>query len=241
MDSEMFEYSDCKTKEDLTKLIEKQVKAIRALEGKEGKKSVKSHMAYLEFAEGFLERVKRSSLPVITTEGWEYHAYIAESTACVDLCLAEYGDNSMSILERFSLITSEPRMLNVEEYAELHGVSAVTVRQWIRRGKIRKAQKNGNEWRIPSSIEPSLGKYERALYSVTKEFAFDDVPDDYAYLKKYTHISHIWITQTKADEYKVELDSIMGEDERKTFILNGKEREKLELYLIGNPLIMNVC
>lgn len=53
-------------------------------------------------------------------------------------------------------------LMTVAEYAELSGVTVITVRQWIRRGKLRTARKNGRDWLIPSLSMPPQRGYESA-------------------------------------------------------------------------------
>ena len=52
----------------------------------------------------------------------------------------------------------------VEEYAAATNTEAVTVRQWIRRGKLRNALKIGSEWRIPEITDPPRRGYTPVSY-----------------------------------------------------------------------------
>ena len=55
-------------------------------------------------------------------------------------------DNKLDMVcdQEFILLSVKSELLTVEQYAEQYGVESVTVRQWIRRGKIRTATKYGN-------------------------------------------------------------------------------------------------
>ena len=231
------EHKGITTKEEIVKLIEKRVESIRAGEGSEAHKTVKSHLAFLEFSERFLERVKEIHLPEIVTEGWELQFYITETSAALYLQLVSVNKKvkkegySFSILESFDLVEVRPKMLTVEDYAALHDVSVITVRQWIRRGKLRDAEKIGSEWRIPEFVEPYTGKYLDGLFTWHEKL--QNLPPEYDFLNDYRSIA---TTQFDKDAYKV---AFIGKDakDNKLLILNTKEREKLELWLISNPFV----
>ncbi len=231
------EHKAITTKAEIVKEVEKRVEAIRAGEGVEAGKTVKSHLAFLEFSERFLERVKNTHLPEIVTEGWELGFCITESYATLYLQLVDIKKKAKkksydySILETFDLIEMKPKMVTVEDYAGLHDVNVVTVRQWIRRGKLRKAQKYGNEWRIPEFTEPAAGKYRDGIFSWHEKL--QNLLPEYDDLNDYRQIA---ITQADSDTYKV---AFMSKDTKKNKVLkmNTKEREKLELWLISNPFV----
>ena len=69
---------------------------------------------------------------------------------------------SVSVMpgQTFELVTVPSALLSVEEYAAVYNVSVTTVRQWIRRGKIRSAIKNGCEWSIPELAAVSGRGYQ---------------------------------------------------------------------------------
>ena len=84
----------------------------------------------------------------------------------------------------FPLISYDARMLTVDEYAKLYDVEPVTVRQWIRRGKIREAEKAGKEWRISELTDvPRRARYEPATYKWISRLK--DVPDEFSFLSDY--------------------------------------------------------
>jgi hypothetical protein len=57
----------------------------------------------------------------------------------------------------------------VEQYAAMHEVEPVTVRQWIRRGKLRHAKKNGRDWLIPDTEDKPRRGFTSVQYIVEKE------------------------------------------------------------------------
>ena len=62
-------------------------------------------------------------------------------------------------------------MITVSEFAELHGVQSVTVRQWIRRGKLRAIKKQGRDWLIadlPTYLH-GIDKAAEQIWEVMRE------------------------------------------------------------------------
>lgn len=59
--------------------------------------------------------------------------------------------SSMTSTIEHTLIRVECDYLTIEQYASMLGIEPVTVRQWIRRGKLRHAKKNGRDWLIPNT------------------------------------------------------------------------------------------
>ena len=49
-------------------------------------------------------------------------------------------------------------IISVKEWAEKHGVSERTVRNYCAQGKIEGAQIVGKTWNIPADVEPPLRK-----------------------------------------------------------------------------------
>jgi excisionase family DNA binding protein len=68
-----------------------------------------------------------------------------------------------------TLITVECDYLTVEEFAAMHDVQHVTVRQWIRRGKLRHAKKIGRDWLIPDTEEKPQRGFTSVQYVVENE------------------------------------------------------------------------
>ena len=130
----------------------------------------------------------------------------------------------------FELLSAKCRMLTIDEYAKQYGIENVTVRQWIRRGKIRTAKKYGKEWRIPELTDfPGRG-YQFGQYKVSKEAVF---PEPYAYISEYSNIS---FEQDKTDKSKYHI-SFSSRENRKHIVCDAKEREKIEILLIENPFV----
>ena len=93
----------------------------------------------------------------------------------------------------------------MEENAKEYGVETVTVRQWIRRGKIRNAVKNGREWLIPELTELPGRGYTSAIY-MWYEYLYD-LPNEYKFLTDYTTVL---INQCSDDRAKYEITFAAG-------------------------------
>ena len=134
--------------------------------------------------------------------------------------------------ETFPIITVKTRLLTVEEYARMYEVETVTVRQWIRRGKIRTAIKFGKEWRIPELTQvPSRG-YRMGQYKW--EESLSDLPPEYEFLNKY-NLATLYQDDKDKNLYHVNFSK---EGEESTYLTcNIREREKIEMILITNPLV----
>ena len=108
--------------------------------------------------------------------------------------------------------------------AELHGVQSVTVRQWIRRGKLRAIKKQGRDWLIASIAEKPSRKYKPVIYE------WDNI--DRAMYKTFPFLKGINTLQISqnADDKSV-YDILLGG--RIGLKLKSSECEKLELALLA--------
>ena len=164
----------------------------------------------------------------------EENGYVNED---LDYILEEYGDE-------YIMFDIPAKLLTIEQYAQLYNVQAVTVRQWIRRGKIRTAVKRGKEWRIPelSKIPNKERGYTTAVYSW--DAPLDDAPEGFDYINKYSRVAISQFTQdmnipgaVKIDLKKFSLEFYNSGSGEKgmTVVSDILEKEKFELYLISNP------
>lgn len=163
--------------------------------------------------------------------------------------------------ERFTLVETPATLLTVSEFARQYGIEVVTVRQWIRRGKIRSAIKNGKEWRIPELAELRKNRgYTPCRYNWTSQLT--DLPEKFSWLDQFES-ARFWQDCEKKNQFRVALDArkkdpsefqswkeleqkrleVLGVvpglclDEAGNLLLTGQEREELELYLIASPLV----
>ena len=216
--------------------------------------------------ERFYEVVRLTVLPEPLPDWWFYTFEVR--TSGIKLLLNHYDWEAKSekeyecsrSLSVIALREVPARLLTVGEYAEKFGVEQGTVRQWIRRAKIRSAVRYGREWLIPE-----LAEVKRAQYYTPCEYYWSseltDLPEEYDFLK---HFCNLYFTQDRYSrkQYKLSLysegehwalfdseDSIerrkqvlqqypsLRLSEQAEVLLTGAKREKMEMYLIGNPLV----
>jgi hypothetical protein len=188
-----------------------------------------------ELCKRFQYTLNQCSLPQLTAEWWFYD--YEQINDGIDLKLhffeefdvEDNGIQSMTFIEKFTLLSIKCDYLTVEQFSKNNNVSGVTVRQWIRRGKLRTAKKVGRDWIIPS-IAP---KPSRGFNAVT--YYWDSLPssllESFPFLRGYDCIYIM-----KNSEEKTRYDCMLGypgQDDRIKIEIDLAEREKLELALIS--------
>lgn len=174
-------------------------------------------------------------------DGWFYSFEVTNKNAALYIRHVsgiqedEDGNVVFDIDERFRLINYPVGLLTVEQFASRSKIEAGTVRQWIRRGKLRNAIKVGGEWRIPEITDPPTRGFTPVRYYNNGHFF--SLPKEFG-ASFNQHPSVIDIYKSKEEKgYIVLFDyapAIISER-----LLTDAEREKLELMLIGNPNIIN--
>ena len=174
-------------------------------------------------------------------DGWFYSVEMTKKNAAMyirhvsDIQEDEDGNVVLDIDERFRLINYPVGLLTVEQFASRSKIEAGTVRQWIRRGKLRNAIKVGGEWRIPEITDPPTRGFTPVRYYNNGQFFF--LPKEIG-ASFNQHPSVIDIYKSKEEKgYIVLFDYAPAILPQK--LLTDAEREKLELMLIGNPNITN--
>ena len=172
-------------------------------------------------------------------EGWFYSFEVTNENAALylrhvsDIRDNDEGNVVFDIDERFRLINYPVGLLSVEQFASRSKIEAGTVRQWIRRGKLRNAIKVGGEWRIPEITDPPTRGFTPVRYYNNGHFF--SLPKELG-VSLNQHPSVIDIYKAKEEKgYIVLFDYAPAFIPQK--LLNDAEREKLELMLIGNPNI----
>ena len=185
-----------------------------------------------------IDKTKRAVLFNKLEDWWSYTYSISSEGGTVELvhssCVSfnDKGHITSGIEDQSFVVVSVPcHLLSVEDYAQLYKVETGTVRQWIRRGKIRTAKKYGNEWRIPELTDIPKRGYQFGQYRWEDELT--DTPDGYEYLAKPAIATFYQDKEdTKLFHFKVS-----RVDDYRELTLSTQEREKLELYLIAHPLV----
>ncbi|MHA0856329.1 helix-turn-helix domain-containing protein [Paenibacillus sp. CMAA1364] len=193
----------------------------------------------IDLCERFQNALDNCSLPQLTDDWWFYdYERINDGIDlrlyfCEEFDIDENGMESMIFTEGFTLLSVKCDYVNVEQFATINNVTEITVRQWIRRGKLRTAKKVGRDWLIPSiAVKPVRGFSPASYY-------WDQLPmvlsDSFPFLIGY---KCIYIFQN--EQVKQQFDCILGypgQNDRMKTTLTTTEREKLELALISSSVI----
>lgn len=194
----------------------------------------------LELSRRFKVALDSCLLPNLTDDWWHYDFNPRNDGIelnlyyCNEIELDEDGELSgTSSTQEFTLLNVKCDYLRVEQFANIHKVTNTTVRQWIRRGKLRTAKKIGRDWLIPSISERPTRGFKNVSYHW--QWLPESIAEQFPFLDDY---KNIYIHQDQND--KTKFDCILGypgENNRIKLTFSSSEREKLELALIGNSAI----
>lgn len=194
---------------------------------------------YLKLCEKFLEKLENAKLPKLTDDWWCYSYSLKNDS--IDLVLSfcyklevENGElSSATTSEEFILLSVKCDYMTVAEYAKLYNVKEITVRQWIRRGKIRSAKKQGRDWIIPEIADKPKRGYEPVTYYW--QHLTQEILEKFPFLKGY---NNMYIFQNNQDKGLFDLILSSNTHERKEKIqVSNAKREKIELELISSNLV----
>lgn len=197
--------------------------------------------AYLGLLDRFAGAVQHAVLFERLEDKWFYEISISYRGASLmlihasDCWIGAHGGVTVTTDQAYTLVNVKGKTLTVEEYADAYGVNVGTVRQWIRRGKIRTAIKAGKEWRIPEMTDMVERGYQSAVYMWFEPLG--DLPEEYEFLRQY---STVLINQDTKERTKYKVTFAAQRIEAETVTYDTKEREKLELFLIANPVVVNM-
>ena len=188
----------------------------------------------LKLCQRFLDKLQVCHLPTQTEPHWFYEYDFEDASIELNLCRATElewkGDGlAMTSEVEFTLICVECEMLSVDEFARLYGVTPVTVRQWIRRGKLRTARKVGGEWAIPELADKPGRGFEPAWY-IMKEPGAVSI-EEYPFVE---HSTMILIDQDDEDKDLFHVRFVNKERKMSQVLdLDRKDTEALERALIA--------
>ena len=145
-------------------------------------------------------REKVSRLPALNREqGWTYEWRIDTEGLKLQTKYIELPVSmGQLVFEQlvFERIIVPSRFLSVSEYAKLHEVLPVTVRQWIRRGKLAGIKKVMGEWMISELSLPDTNRnYSSHVYWWNDYL--ESLPTEFSYLNDY---KEIMISQDEDDK-----------------------------------------
>lgn len=226
------------TKEDLLMWISEAMNRIAKKAETDNQHSAAFYHIYENLLRKFEKKIEKTVLFEHLEDCWFYSLCITYSGAQLSLCHAEKGEigkNGNVVITQdqdFILVTIDTKLLTVDDYASAYGVNTGTVRQWIRRGKIRNALKVGNEWRIPELTDMPVRGYQSGMYMWTGYL--NNLPEEYEFLTKY---STALFNQDLKDKNRYRVSFLAQGVETKNIICDTHEREKLELFMISHPQI----
>lgn len=194
---------------------------------------------YLKLCKKFLDKLEELNLPKLTDDWWCY-SYLLKNdsidlglTLCTELEVEDDEVSSATFSDEYILLSVKSDYMTVNEFAKLYNVSDITVRQWIRRGKIRSAKKQGRDWIIPEIADKPKRGFQDVTY-MWKELT-PEIEEKFPFLKGY---NEIFMFQNEDDKglYDLILSNYKTHIREKIQISNIK-REQLELDLISSGLV----
>ena len=222
---------------DVESLKERFIKKLSS----DGTKTMSYYNTLIGIIDKFIDTLDKSILMEHLEDYWGYDYGITYEG--MELCLVHYSDivevptNSFRYYyfedQTYRLFRVDSKLLTVEEYADRYKVETGTVRQWIRRGKIRTAIKYGNEWRIPELTDLPKRGWSDAAYIFEKEMVLEE---KYEYLRNYDTLRIIQDEHNRKI-YQIVLTSKENKTANRVYNIDVKEKEQLELYCISNPNI----
>lgn len=228
-----------KDQKTVLEVAKKKKKAIMERLKNSGDHSIAYCEAMENLLNNFIAKVAVNPIMTITDPWWGY--YIEMENNKIELFLYRIDrisfvirkDNKITCKRRkggnYSICKSSCKKLTVEEYADKYGVKSVTVRQWIRRGKLRSAEKIGSEWKIPELSDIPKRGYLPGHYMLNENCA-EELPKEYQYLAKDCLIT---ILQSVEDRNIYEVLCFSKKGDCEIIQMDEREREKLELFLIS--------
>jgi hypothetical protein len=178
---------------------------------------------------GFIKKIEDTQLP--KCDDWWYYSYrftrlgiALEMCHGTDFSAENEHEWIMATDETFLLLEVNCPMITVKEYAELHEVEPVAVRQWIRRGKLRAIKKQGRDWLVSSIAEKPSRNYKPVTYSWS--YIDSALYEDFPYLKGVYSID---IYQSDDNKAMFVVESDLGNE----ILISSEERERLELALLA--------
>ncbi len=191
-------------------------------------------VAIVSLIDKLITLVEKSKLPDL--DDWWYYNYRFDGFDLVlELCHCESFNDSdwepeMTTDEIFVLLSVPSKMLSILEFAQKYHVQPLTVRQWIRRGKLRAVKKEGQNWYISELADKPSRKYEAVTYMWDETIL--SLSQQFPYLVDYNYVYMKQDTINK-NNYNLFLGA-QGTENRKTICLTKNDREKLELALLSN-------
>ena len=187
------------------------------------------HKMLLSLCDAFRQALVSTDIPRIAKHWRYYHYEVTQDSIeltlwrCTEVTFDADGEvDTISSSEEYKLIEVKCDYLTVEQFASLHQVTDITVRQWIRRGKLRTAKKEGRDWLIPALTDKPTRGFMRVTYY------WDSLPPEISEKFPWLRDSQSVYLHQGDDKKTFHCTTQRGQ-----FVLDKVERERLELALIG--------
>ncbi len=159
----------------------------------------------LELCNKFLVVLKKCKLPILTELYYFYDYKLTGNGIELNLWSAENLEvdedgtsiSTMSLALERTLLNVKCEYVTIDQFSKIQEVKPLTVTQWIHRGRLRNAKKDGDKWLIPSiEDKPSRG-YESVQYLIedAESVQIDEFP-------LVSMCDSIWIRQDDEDKRK---------------------------------------
>jgi len=200
--------------------------------------------ACLELVQCFEKKLLATPLQEQLEPWWRYQLEFDEQGLRVYLEYAKYKLYANGYSTRYRLLVLEEKtpLLTAEEFALKNGVETVTIRQWIRRGKLPLAFKIGNLWQLPQLALVEGRQPATHSYSWNPEecrFTGDlELLNSYYFLrlgKESLSPNYSLLLLLKGDT-----SQLAAPERQKMLTLTTKEKEAFELKLLEHPLIHSI-
>ena len=199
-----FEENTIRTKEALLESIEVTRSRYQAeATSDQGKHSESFYAVLDDLLSEFRRELVVKNLPEPLNDWWAYSYAITSYGIKLMMNFYRWSHSygscfDCSRADEITVFEVPAKMLPVSEYAAMNGVEPVTVRQWIRRAKIRSAMKYGREWLIPELAEIPKGKGYSPCHYYWKS-TLSDLPAKFAFLNEF---KSAFIDQSEEDKDK---------------------------------------
>lgn len=192
------------------------------------------YFKYLLQLKKFEKIIENMDFPDLFESDHYYKCLFYDTKFVVQIRSFENNDEKKG--RHLEIVILETPLMSVNDYARLYGVKEGAVRQWIRRGMITNAIKYGNEWRIPEFCDAKAPKQEKHEYYWDSNLT--DLPEGFDCFEEYDTLT---ITKDKENDgfilfFSARFKKVHDNLKRN---VDDKTKEKIELWLIANPLVMS--
>ncbi len=197
------------------------------------------HNAKLELLNILAKKaVKMEFINFKPEHNWFYFVYTDAFGARIELIYAKIDDYGYKV-QKLIFAEAKARLLSADAYGERYDVPGNTVRQWIRRGKLPTASREGTNWMIPELALVTKRGYNPRNYEWDRvECTFGEGME---FLQDYDGVrleqlgsNQYGISLLQRDDFGYLVNKGDGVKLDGKLIMSKTERESFELRLLEN-------